>query len=60
VFSISSQHEKVSPDRNHFAYAPSFSQAASVFSPFPPDHSYYDPLHFLGEHLQTEMEHQVY
>ncbi len=60
VFSISSQHEKVSPDRNHFAYTPSFSQTASIFSPSSLDHSHYDPLHFLGEHLLAEFEQQVY
>ena len=60
VFSISSQHEKVSPDRNHLAYAPSFSQTTPVFSHAPLDHSRYDPLHFLGEHMLTEFEQKVY
>ncbi|MEO8971007.1 MAG: response regulator [Ktedonobacteraceae bacterium] len=60
VFSISSPHEKVHSDRNHVVYSPSFSQAASAYAPIAHDHSYYDPLHFLGEELLAEFEQQVY
>jgi len=60
VFSISAQQEKVHPDRNHVVYSPSYSQAKSAYSPFSLDHSYYDPLHFLGEKLLAEFEQQVY
>jgi diguanylate cyclase (GGDEF)-like protein len=60
VFSISSPHEKVSADRNPFAYAPSYSQTAPVFSHAPLDRSRYDPLHFLGEHILAEFERKVY
>ncbi len=60
VFSISSQQEKGHSDRSHVLYSSPYSQLAPAYSPFPLDHSYYDPLHFLGEKLLAEFEQQVY